>query len=390
MLLMHFPNIQWDCFFLTTTLSLIKELQDTKYLSSNVYHKLQTMNKRILKRLYVFVVVIATMHTVDAQLKWTIVSEHLLFNNPPFKACHASTLTETKNGKIIVACFGGAYEGNKDVVIWTGNILPDGSVTPKQAADGIVNDTLRYPCWNPVLFTKRNGTLILFYKTGPNPRTWQGFYKLSNDRGLTWSSAIQLPKGILGPIKNKPVELKDGTILCPSSVEFNENRWKVFIERTDEKLTSWTSTPVDTVSRFDVIQPSILFYKGNKLQILCRSKQGNVIQSRSNDNGNTWSALSKTQLLNPNSGTDAVTLKNGKQLIVYNPDVPGKEWFNNRANLKVAVSDDGENWQDILTLEHGTTEEFSYPAIIQTSDGLVHITYTFNRSNIKHVVIKEQ
>ncbi|MBV4355929.1 sialidase family protein [Pinibacter aurantiacus] len=348
------------------------------------------MNKRILNRLYILSVLIVTIQNVHSQSKWTIISERLLFNNPPFKACHASTITETKNGEIVVACFGGAYEGNKDVVIWTGKILPDGSVIPKQAADGVVNDTLRYPCWNPVLFTKKNGALILFYKVGPNPRTWQGLYKVSNDQGQTWSNATHLPNGILGPIKNKPVQLKDGTILCPSSVEYTDEHWKAFIEKTDESLTDWTSIPVDTASKFDVIQPSILLYGNKKLQILCRSKQGNVVQSRSNDNGKSWSALSKTQLLNPNSGTDAVTLKNGKQLIVYNPDVPGKEWFNNRANLKVAVSEDGEKWQDILTLEHGTTEEFSYPAIIQTSDGLIHITYTFNRSNIKHVVVKEQ
>lgn len=347
------------------------------------------MNKRVFKRLQVLVVLFAIIQHVNSQSKWTIVSERLLFNDPPFKACHASTLTETKNGDILVACFGGAHEGNKDVVIWTGKIAQDGSVAPKKAADGIVNDTLRYPCWNPVLFTKKNGTIILFYKVGPNPRTWWGLYKISTDKGATWSNATELPKGILGPIKNKPVQLKDGSILCPSSVEFNEDRWKVFIERTDENLTHWTSVAVDTAGKFDVIQPSILFYGGKKLQILCRSKQGNVIQSRSNDGGKSWGSLSKTHLLNPNSGTDAVTLKDGKQLIVYNPDVPGKEWFNNRANLKVAMSEDGEQWQDIATLEHGTTEEFSYPAIIQTNDGLIHITYTFNRSNIKHVVIKE-
>jgi len=123
---------------------------------------------------------------------------------------------------------------------------------------------------------------------------------------------------------------------------------------------------------------------------MCRSKQGNVIQSTSTDNGKTWSALSRTDLLNPNSGTDAVTLKDGKQLIVYNPALPGKDWYNGRAELRVAESTDGQRWKDVITLEHGTTEEYSYPAIIQTSDGLIHITYTYNRANIKHVIVKEQ
>ena len=126
------------------------------------------------------------------------------------------------------------------------------------------------------------------------------------------------------------------------------------------------------------------------MQILCRSKQGNIIQSWSNDVGKTWSALSKTTLPNPNSGIDAVTLKDGRQLIVYNPDVTDKERYNDRSKLRVAMSIDGENWNDIMDLENGTSEEYSYPAIIQTSDGLIHITYTYERRNIKHVVIREE
>jgi alpha-L-fucosidase len=94
-------------------------------------------------------------------------------------------------------------------------------------------------------------------------------------------------------------------------------------------------------------------------------------------------------LPNPNSGTDAVTLKNGLQLIVYNPDLPGKDWFNGRSRLRVAASRDGAHWEDVVVLEDGTTEEFSYPAIIQSRDGLVHITYTYDRKNIKHVVLQE-
>ena len=347
-------------------------------------------NTTFHKSIYIIIALVLLIQQANSQSKWTIVSEHLVFDNPPFKACHASTITETKNGDILLACFGGSGEGQRDVAIWAGKIMAGGEVNPQKAADGAVNDTLSYPCWNPVLFTKKDGTLVLFYKVGPNPRTWKGLYKLSTDGGLSWSNATNLPIGILGPIKNKPVQLKDGSILCPSSIELDNGRWHAQMEITDETLTHWTSMPIDTASAFDVIQPSILFYGGSHLQILCRSKQGNVIASRSADNGKSWGRLSKTSLLNPNSGTDAVTLKNGKQLIVYNPDIPGKEWFNNRANLKVAISKDGEKWQDILTLEHGTTEEFSYPAVIQTSDGLVHITYTYNRANIKHVVIKEQ
>jgi len=343
------------------------------------------MIKKLLFVLFLSAIIVVSY----GQARWAKVSENLIFTNPPFQNCHASTIVETKTGELLLACFAGSREGKNDVAIWCGKIGSDGSVIPKEAANGVLNDQQRFACWNPVLFKKKQGQLVLFYKVGPNPREWWGMYKTSDDNGETWSDASKLPPGILGPIKNKAIQLKNGTILCPSSMEYADGHWRVFIEKTDEKLKKWTSTPVDTGSQFDVIQPSIVFYGGKKLQILCRSKQGNVIQSRSNDNGKYWSALSRTSLLNPNSGTDAVTLKDGKQLIVYNPDVPGKDWFNGRAILRVAMSADGVHWEDIIELEHGTKEEFSYPAIIQSTDGLIHITYTFNRKNIKHVVLKE-
>lgn len=326
---------------------------------------------------------------VSAQSKWTKVSEELVFTDPPFKQCHASTMVEVSPGKILLACFGGSGEGKKDVDIWLSVMDSKGISKPVDVANGIVNDSLRYPTWNPVLFKTKKNKLFLFYKAGPNPREWWGMFKTSNNDGKSWSKPQKLPKDILGPIKNKPVQLTDGTILSPSSMEETEDRWKVHIERSVDEGKTWERIPVDPTSKFDVIQPSVLVYLNNSIQILCRSKQGNVIQSWSTDQGKSWGKLTKTALLNPNSGTDAVTLKDGTQLIVYNPDVPGKDWYNGRSKLRVANSADGKYWQDIAILEDGTTEEFSYPAIIQTADGLVHITYTYDRKNIKHVILRQ-
>ena len=325
---------------------------------------------------------------LSAQTSWTKLKEELVFSNPPFKQCHASTMVEVSKGKILLACFGGSQEGKNDVDIWLSTISNKGISPPANVANGIINDTLRYPTWNPVLFKAREGKLFLFYKVGPNPRQWWGLVKTSNNKGKTWSAPQNLPENILGPIKNKPVQLANGTILSPSSVEENTERWKVHIEKSADLGRTWQLIPVDQDSKYDVIQPSILFYPNNQLQILCRSKQGNVIQAWSTDGGNTWSNLSPISLLNPNSGTDAVTLKDGSQLIVYNPDVPGKDWFNGRSKLRVARSLDGQTWEDVVVLENGTTQEYSYPAIIQTLDGLVHISYTFDRKNVKHVVLK--
>jgi predicted neuraminidase len=322
-----------------------------------------------------------------AQQTWTIAKQELLFTAPPFKQCHASTLVEVAKNMFLVACFGGSQESKPDVAIWLTTIDKKGVSQPQQVADGLVRDTLRYPTWNPVLFKPRAGGLLLFYKVGPNPREWWGMVKTSADEGRTWSVGRRLPPGVLGPIKNKPVQLANGTILAPSSVEEASGHWTVHLEKSTDQGQTWQLQPIDNGSALDVIQPSILTYPGHRLQLLCRSKQGRLVQAWSTDDGATWSPLSQTTLLNPNSGTDAVTLKNGTQLLVFNPAVPGKDWFNGRGKLHVAQSADGQSWHDVAVLENGKTEEYSYPAIIQAQDGRVHITYTYNRQNIKHVVL---
>lgn len=311
----------------------------------------------------------------------------LIVTNPAFEQCHASTLVELSSGKLLAAWFGGDYEGHANVSIWT-SIFSNGHWSkPMIVADGFVGDK-RYPTWNPVLFKNTSGILYLFYKVGPNPRSWWGMMKTSEDEGATWSRATRLADGIIGPVKNKPITLDDGTILSPSSTE-TESAWRIHIERSTDEGKSWQRIPVDTAGGYDVIQPSILRYDDGRLQILCRSKHGSVMQSWSSDRGEHWSKLSATTLKNPNSGTDAVTLRGGRQLIIYNPDLPGKDWWNGRSRLHASISADGLNWTDAFVLEHGSQEEFSYPSVIQTQDGKIHVTYTYDRKNIKYVVLEE-
>lgn len=307
--------------------------------------------------------------------------QELLFRNPPFLQCHASTIVELQSGKLLAACFGGTEEGNKDVAIW----LTEHQKGRWRAPRVLAADKT-FPCWNPVLFQSQSGKLFLFYKVGPNPREWWGMMIFSTDQGKTWSTPARLPEGIIGPVKNKPLQLNEGKILSPSSAETHD-RWSAHVEVSTDDGMSWQKIAVDSTGSFNAIQPSIIQYPDGRLQLLCRSKEGNVLQSWSDNDGESWTALTATGLPNPNSGTDAITVQPGLQLIVYNPLVPGKEWWEGRSVLSVALSEDGRSWQKLLDLEQHEKGEYSYPAVIRTRNGDIHITYTYNRRNIRHVVL---
>jgi predicted neuraminidase len=200
----------------------------------------------------------------------------------------------------------------------------------------------------------------------------------STDEGETWSKPTRLPNGILGPIKNKPVQLKDGSILCGSSTE--HAGWRVHMERTSDMGGTWQKTDSLNGTDFGAIQPTILRYPSGAIQILCRSQQRKITESWSNDGGRSWSKMKATSLPNPNAGIDAVMLKDGRCLLVYNHTEKG------RSPLNIALSADGNLWNAAMILED-QPGEYSYPAVIQTTDGLVHITYTWKRQRIRHVVI---
>ena len=339
---------------------------------------------RLIKQIYVvqllIPVSIGAIGATAAELPVAgLVQTEFIYTDAPFPECHASTLAETSSG-LVVAWFGGTEEKNKDVGIWISRRITDGWTTPVEVVNGVQSAELRYPCWNPVLFTAPSGKLMLFYKVGPSPSTWWGMLIASDDGGQTWSEPRRLPEDILGPIKNKPVLLSDGRLLCGSSTE--HDGWRVHMEWTPDWGDTWQRTPaLANSSGSGIIQPTILSHGQGKLQILCRARRGRkILSATSEDAGRTWSDFTATTLPNPNSGIDGVTLRDGRHLLVYNHTPRG------RSPLNVAVSENGKDWQAALVLEN-TSGEYSYPAVIQTNDGLVHATYTWKRKRVKHVVI---
>ncbi len=299
----------------------------------------------------------------------------LIFDKAPFPSCHAATLVELGNGRLLAAWFGGKAEGAADVKIW--QAVFDGK---RWSAPTVAAEEPGFPCWNPVLFKSRSKTLFLFYKAGPSPMSWSGYVRRSNDDGKTWSCVEQLPAGLLGPIKNKPIELASGWIVAGTSVE-SHRAWCAWVERSRDDGKTWQRCgPIAVPEKpHGLIQPTLLRTSDNRLLALCRSRGiGAICQAESKDEGETWSAAKPLDLPNPNSGIDAVRAANGDFFLIYNHTQKG------RTPLNLARSqDDGKTWQRVALLEDGPGE-FSYPAIIQSADGRLHVAYTWNRRHIKY------
>ncbi len=316
-----------------------------------------------------------------------ILHSEFLFDPTPDAGSHASTIVETESG-LVAAWFGGGTEGNADVGIWLTRQVDGEWTPPVEVANGAETEDPPVNCLNPVLFQSPDGPLLLFYKTG----AWWAYVKRSTDDGVTWSKPERMDNGFFGPIKNKPVLLDDGSVLSPSSTEFTVpqgSAWQVHFERSLDGGNSWQYVgPLNDGLEVAAIQPSILIHPQLRLQALGRTRQGRLFNVWSEDNGVTWGEVTLMDLPNNNSGIDAVTLSDGRHLLVYNHvtntagDTRGE-----RTPLNLSVSLDGKQWGAALVLESEPSQEFSYPAIIQTSDGLVHITYTWKRESIKHVVV---
>ncbi len=321
---------------------------------------------------------------------------------------HASTLAELKNGDVLVAYFTGLWEGDKAVKIFGARLHAGVWSVPFELArtEGVA-------CWNPVLFHTNDGKLWLYYKTGTHPSTWTGLRKVSTDEGLTWSAAEPLPEGVLGPIKDKPLVLADGTIVSGSSVE--HGKWDVWVERSTDGGKTWTKAGPITVAEKDdvpdaaflaataraadgpdvevktklyqpsketvgIIQPTIVQMEGHHLRFFARShsRSARMAVADSMDDGKTWTQARFIPLPNPNSGIDAVGLKDGRIVLIYNHST------NARTPLNLAVSRDGEHFQTFKTLEDGPNQ-YSYPAIVQAANGDLLMTYSWRRRTIKFV-----
>jgi predicted neuraminidase len=319
-----------------------------------------------------------------------IQQREFIYTKAPFESAHASTIAETPSRTLMAAWFGGSAEGRPDVRIWLSCKRPGQHWSPPAP----MTDTMNMPAWNPVLFQDGVRTW-LFFKVGPSPREWVGAYRTSEDDGTTWNPVIYLPAGLSGPVRTKPIRLSNGTWLAGTSVEAGYRfdlpavapykSWACWVERSTDQGVTWTRHGPITVAGepFGVIQPALWETSSGEVRMLMRSTDriGRLVASSSGDGGLTWKAGYPTQIPNPNAGIDVVKLQDGRLVLIYNHLPHGRD------TLHLAIStDQGDTWSDPFVLDGGEGE-FSYPAVIQSADGLLQITYTWRRTHIRHLVV---
>ena len=300
--------------------------------------------------------------------------------------CHASHLLPFDDGSLFAVWFEGTREGEADVCIWGARRSADGRWTDKRR----LTDDDGLPHWNPVLYGRKNGDVLLFYKKGAPIAHWHTMVQVSADRGESFSAATELIPGDTGgrgPVRNKILRMSNGILAAPAS---NENgQWRAFIDLSADDGKTWRRgdwlqlfPDEEQYHRRGVIQPTLWESAPGHIHALLRSSEGRIYRADSADYAETWCAPYPVDLPNNNSGIDLAQLPDGRLILAYNP---ASENWGPRNHIALAVSaDNGHTWQPLLDLENEPGQhEFSYPCVIAAGDTL-HITYTYDRVNIAY------
>ena len=318
---------------------------------------------------------------------------HEQFVDPRFvhPSAHVSSICELPDGRIVAVWYAGSREGARDVGIYiaTRNAgVTNAWSTPVSAGthEAAGEETFRYvkKVGNAIVFSGTNNQLHLLYVTtgfgGWSCR--QINLKTSTNGGAKWSRSHRLGLSpflnISELVKNAPVPTADGGFVVPIYHEllgkFSELLW------LRPSVDGFEAIKTRAFGGYAAFQPALVALNETNALMLNRAA-GSVAKihaTRTSDGGKSWSALETIDLPNSNSGLDAIRLSDGRLLLAFNDTDSGRD------NLRLAISaDDGMTWKRAATLVTEAGEEFSYPTVFQTSDGLIHVTYTWKRKGIK-------
>ena len=308
-----------------------------------------------------------------------LLSGHLLPSPAPTN--HASSLCALPDGGLLAVWFGGHHESADDVEIYAARCENGVWRSPAQ-----LSVPSGEACWNPVLWTDpMSGEITLWFKRGRKIAHWRTFVRRSSDSGRTWSAEEEAVPGDTsggrGPVKNKPLLLRDGTLIAGASHESEDGRiWRAFFDLSADGGHTWQRTPyLETDRPVRLIQPT-LWEDVDGVHTLLRSDSGFLWRADSPDSGRTWSKARPTAVPNNNSGVDCVFLpESGTLVLACNP--VGQDW-GARSPLSLLISrDGGRSWKRGLDPERGEGE-FSYPAVV-AADGALYVSYTWNRRGIR-------
>lgn len=339
---------------------------------------------------------------------------------PRQRHIHAATITEANEGTLLAAWFGGSREGRADVDIWVARKPIDGPwAEPTVADNGVCTITgrdgqerdIEYACWNPVLFTDpESGRIYLWFKiTGetdlPGYKNWWGAVRTSDDHGRTWSERIWLPKiedeqrhavfepyanRAIGPVKNRPIMMPNGDLLCASSTE-SPVGWRIHFERY--RAGDWTGQQhgVEIIGPLleadanaphgpgnaHAIQPSFIVLSTDLEHLAVFARESAWSESR--DGGTTWSPIERAPI-DTTAGSHAMTTSGGVHLLAYNPPP-------SRRPLSLARSFDGQRWEVLIEDVSQNRDQADYPTIMQGADGRIHIVHSHGREHVRHIVL---
>jgi predicted neuraminidase len=263
---------------------------------------------------------------------------------------------------------------------------------------------------NPLLFLAPDKTVWLFHTTqrGGHDQTKDLVYALkSTDEGHTWSAPVTVfPQP--GLYTRQPLVVYQNQWLFPvyhsagGSITSNAQKDHSFVEVSADSGATWKECDVPGSGGY--VQMSVVPISATHLVAFFRSRYADWIYKSESSDGCTWTTPQKTTLPNNNASIQAIALQNGHLAMIFNNTQaelkPEHADTSSRRILSVALSEDGgQTWPWIRDVENATISEpilpledaeYSYPAIVQSADGRIHIAYTFRRETIKYMNFREE